>query len=136
MSEDREDGGGFKVTDRRRFRPEEDPETADATPVQPEDETFAGRRGEGVTFAGFVMGLSTQVLLHLGEVADPATGKTERDLPAAQQLIDILGVLRAKTAGNLDENESALLDSMLYDLRIRYVALATRPAGEPRKEPS
>jgi hypothetical protein len=44
-------------------------------------------------------------------------------MPAAKQVIDILGILRQKTGSNLEPGEEALLDSILYDLRMRYVEL-------------
>jgi len=44
----------------------------------------------------------------------------------AQQLIDILGMLREKTRGNLDHDEQALLDAILFDLRMKYVEIARR----------
>jgi hypothetical protein len=48
------------------------------------------------------------------------------DLGAAKQLIDILGILKDKTKGNLDATEAGLLDNMLYDLRLRYVERVRR----------
>ena len=57
-----------------------------------------------------MLGLSTQALLHLGEIASPLDGKVEQDLPAAQHVIDILGILRDKTRSNLEEAEERLLD--------------------------
>jgi hypothetical protein len=47
-----------------------------------------------------------------------------KDLGAAKQMIDLLGILREKTKGNLEAGEAQLLDSMLYDLRMRYVEVA------------
>jgi hypothetical protein len=49
------------------------------------------------------------------------SGGVARDLGAARQIIDILGILREKTRGNLDRGEEKLLEEILYDLRIRYV---------------
>ena len=77
-----------------------------------------------ITLSTFILSLSTQVLLHLGEIPGPAGEKPERDMLAAKQVIDILGLLREKTKGNLDEDEAALLDNVLYDLRMRYVELS------------
>src|SRR3982751_4594705 len=74
-----------------------------------------------MTFSTFVIGLTTQALMHLGEIADPMQQQSGPDLPAAKQMIDLLGILREKTKGNLDDAETQLLDSMLYDLRLRYV---------------
>ena len=88
----------------------------------PAEEREAGE----INFAAFLMSLSTEALVHLGEMADPASGQAHRDLPMAQQLIDILGMLRDKTRGNLDQNEQSLLDAILFDLRMKYVEIARR----------
>jgi Domain of unknown function (DUF1844) len=79
-----------------------------------------------INFGAFLISLSTEVLVHLGEVADPSSGQPRRDLAMAQQLIDILGMLQAKTRGNLDHDEQALLDAILFDLRMKYVEIARR----------
>lgn len=132
MDEEKEERRGFRVTDRRRFvegsEAADAPDTTPTTPTSPSEAPPAGARDalpdEPVTFATFVLGLSTQALLHLGEIENPVSGRVERDLVAAKQVIDILGILREKTRNNLDASEERLLDSMLYDLRLRYVDLA------------
>jgi hypothetical protein len=86
----------------------------------------AGAAMGEISFAAFLMSLSTEALVHLGEVADPSSGQERRDLAMAQQLIDILGMLRDKTRGNLDHDEQALLDAILFDLRMKYVEIARR----------
>ena len=55
-----------------------------------------------LTFAAFLWSLSEQALAALGEVPDPSSGKVSRDLTVAQQMIDIISMLRDKTRGNLD----------------------------------
>lgn len=79
-----------------------------------------------INFSAFLMSLSTEALVHLGEMPDPASGQQRHDLTMAQQLIDILGMLRDKTRGNLDHDEQALLDAILFDLRMKYVEIARR----------
>jgi hypothetical protein len=79
-----------------------------------------------ISFGAFLISLSTEALVHLGEVADPSSGQSRRDLGMAQQLIDILAMLQAKTRGNLDHDEHALLDAILFDLRMKYVEIARR----------
>ena len=74
-----------------------------------------------LTFATFVISLSTQALALLGEIPDPVQGRTAVDLDGARQFIDILGILRDKTRGNLDEQERKLLESLLYEIRMRFV---------------
>src|SRR5512132_3079227 len=126
---------GFRVTDRRRFAGAADETAAtDAGAGSAADAATAAGAShpspdavEPVTFSTFVLGLSTQALLHLGEIASPLDGKIEQDLAAAKHVIDILGILREKTRANLEPGEEHLLDSMLYDLRMRYVELVRGP---------
>ncbi len=61
--------------------------------------------------------------MHLGEIPDPVA-PAGPDLSAAKQMIDLLGILRDKTTGNLEPAEEQLLSSMLYDLRMRYVEVS------------
>lgn len=77
-----------------------------------------------MSFSTFVMGLTTQALMHLGEIPDPVGQTVAHDLPAAKQMIDLLGILRDKTKGNLDAAEEQLLGEVLFDLRMRYVEVA------------
>ena len=60
-------------------------------------------------------------MFHIGEIPNPETGKTEKNLPLAKQSIDIIEMLKEKTKGNLDPEEEKLLDIVLYDLRMKYV---------------
>ncbi|MHC4600905.1 MAG: DUF1844 domain-containing protein [Planctomycetota bacterium] len=78
----------------------------------------------GLPEASFVMmvaGLSTQVMLNLGEIANPVTGESRVDLTHAKYNIDLLGVLKEKTQGNLTAEEERALDLTLYELRVKYV---------------
>ncbi len=133
--EEEQSSRGFKVEDRRRFvddaAPASDPEPAAAAPPTesaaaadpaPHDHEHDPHQQE-INFTTFVMGLSTQALMHLGEIVEPGASQAP-DLPAAKQMIDLLGVLREKTTGNLDAAEEQLLASMLYDLRMRYVEVS------------
>ena len=140
MDEDSEQRRGFQVKDRRRFSDtgEARAEAEAAAPSPPASEAPASGESPApgpaadapVTFSSFLLGLSTQALLLLGEILDPTTHALDRDLPAAKQVIDILGILRDKTRNNLEPGEQALLDSVLYDLRMRYVELVRSCAKE------
>jgi hypothetical protein len=84
-------------------------------------------RGEAapeITFGTFVVGLSTQALVHLGELPDPHTNQPAEDLSAAQQLIDIIAMLENKTRGNLERDEQTMLETILFELRMKYVERA------------
>jgi hypothetical protein len=80
-----------------------------------------------LTFAAFVWSLSEQALAALGEIPDPATGKVSHDLIMAQQMIDIIIMLRDKTRGNLDQHEQTLVQEILSTLQMKYVELARQP---------
>jgi hypothetical protein len=113
--------GGFTVTDRRSFAGAE-AKTEDATPAPPADEpTGTDARLPAVDFHTFVLSLGSSALLHLGELEHPEGGATEKDLPLAKHTIDILSMLEEKTKGNLTSAEEKLIQSLLYDLRLRYV---------------
>jgi hypothetical protein len=79
---------------------------------------------QDLTFASFVVGLSTEALALMGEMPHPATGERMQDLIGAQQIIDIIGILQDKTRGNLSHDEDTLLDAILFDLRMKYVEKA------------
>lgn len=72
-------------------------------------------------FATFILSLGSSAMVHLGRIPGPGGVASPRDLPAAKQIIDILGVLEEKTRGNLDASEEKLLKTLLYDLRVQYV---------------
>ncbi len=74
-----------------------------------------------ISFASFLISLSSSAFIHLGDIPDPVTGETKKDLPLAKQTIDLLGLLREKTRNNLQEDEEKLFDHLLYDLRMRFV---------------
>ena len=73
----------------------------------------------------FLAGLATQALIHLGEIEHPVTKRKEVNLEEAKYSIDLLEMLEAKTRGNLTPEEKRYLDQLLYDLRMRFVAVAT-----------
>ena len=74
------------------------------------------------TFSDFLFWLATMAAVQFGDIPDPASGRPiEPNLVGAGHLIEVIGMLQEKTAGNLSAEESKLLDSLLYDLRMRFV---------------
>jgi len=139
MDEDKPEKRGFKVEDRRRFS-ETGEARAQPQGTEPSDATqersAAPHPAQGelpsfeINFSTFLLSLSTQALAYLGEIPDPINHRHEVDLSAAKQMIDILGILKEKTKGNLEKAEDGLLESVLYDLRLKYVerARGSQPA--------
>ena len=81
------------------------------------------------TFESIVSVFSTQAFVALGLLPNPASGKTEKQLPVAKQLIDMLDVLEQKTQGNLNEAERRQLQQTLTYLRLAFVE-ASKEANE------
>ncbi len=78
-----------------------------------------------IDFSTLILSLSTSTLYSLGVAPDPETGALGRpNLDMARQTIDTLEVLQEKTRGNLDAEEHKLLDSLLYELRLRFVEVS------------
>lgn len=132
MADEEIKGKGFTIQDRRRFNDAGDAkeaaaESADPIASQPHPSASAASdpsRDEPlpeINFSTFIVSLSTQALMHLGEIPNPANGNIEKDIPVAKQMIDIVAMLRDKTKGNLGNNEDKLIEDILFDLRMRYV---------------
>jgi Domain of unknown function (DUF1844) len=141
----------IKVTDKRMFTPEgelreeyrflgekstqAEPEAAPGSspaavaepdePPLPAGETVplelpGAAPGMGATFYDLAAMLAEPVSIYLGDVELPDGGSAE-NLEMARLHIDLLDVLRQKTAGNLSAQENAFLEDLLYRLRVRYV---------------
>lgn len=87
-----------------------------------------------INFPAFVLSLAHTAAVHFGDVPDPVTGQTaEQNLPAAQQMIDILALLEEKTRGNLTAEERQLIDQLLYELRLRFVEVSKSGPSSPSR---
>jgi len=62
----------------------------------------------------------TSAMQGLGKIADP-TGQVNRNLEYVSQTIDLMGMLKEKTKGNISDDMEKMLDGMLSELRINYV---------------
>ncbi len=138
MEEEKKDKT-FVVRDKRLFNESGEPraeekaggeaapaaeEAAQQTSSPPSEEGQQSQEAEGlpeVNFYNFILSLSSTAMYHFGDFSEPENRKSQRNLAAAKQTIDILSLLQEKTTGNLDQNEKNLLDGILYELRMRYV---------------
>lgn len=77
-----------------------------------------------IEFTTFLLGLASTALIHLGAAPNPETQKPELDLLLARQSLELLGLLREKTRGNLTSEEERLFDQILAELRLKYVEAA------------
>ena len=140
----KEEGKGFVVKDRRFSSPKEKEEESKPD-KEKREETGEGKpkgekpKSEGapreeipipqIDFANFTHSLYISALIQLGEIADPATKQPLKDLVLAKQTIDLLGMLREKTKGNLLPEEEKIVSGILQELKLNYVdELAKNPS--------
>jgi hypothetical protein len=147
MSEGSEkENQGIKINDRRRFDAggneraggDSRSETAHSSAGEPlqgaanlgssPDQTGSEYSSAKIEFGGFIMSLATQALMQLGEMPPPEGFDIEKDASAAKQTIDILGMLKEKTAGNLSAEEDKFFEEMLHQLRLSYLRVSHKSA--------
>lgn len=124
----------FKVTDRRGFAEDGTPKSVAEEPVKTEqpaaDASEPQKNSQDarppIDFPSYILSYYTQGLVLLGEVPNPYTDKKEEDVESARNIIDILALLEEKTKGNLTNEESKLLESVLYELRMKFMAKTSR----------
>jgi len=135
MNKEREQQEGFRVTDKRSFQkdgeeraPDVREEEAEKTQAQPSSEEKSETSEQKkpppppIDFPSYILSYYTQGLVLLGEVPNPYSGKKEEDVDAAKHTIDILAMLKEKTKGNLSQDEEKLLENVLYELRMKFMA--------------
>ncbi|MFA7237332.1 MAG: DUF1844 domain-containing protein [Phycisphaeraceae bacterium] len=83
-----------------------------------------GRQLPPADFRTLVSTMVTQAMFAMGMIPDPQTGRRMASLDMARHHIDMLSVIESKTKGNLDDEETKLLTSALYELRMQYVQLS------------
>ncbi len=86
-----------------------------------------------IAFSEYVAMYGAMCMSHLGQIPNPATGKIEYNLPAVQDTISLLEMLRDKTEGNLDDDEKKILNDTIYGLQMGYVNAVK--AGVPKEVP-
>jgi hypothetical protein len=95
-----------------------------------------GSTEDTLRFLDMVGLFGTQAMMALGKLANPSTGKAEKNLPAARLFIDTLEMLESKTKGNLNGDETKVLHATLTDLRLMFVEETKTPqAPEKPAEP-
>ncbi len=99
-----------------------------------DDPTLTTEQQNEILFMQLVLMFKESAYQHMGKVMNPATNTVERNLTQAKQFIDVLGMLEAKTKGNLSDNEQRFVDGVLTELRMNYVDESKKP--EPAADES
>lgn len=127
----------IRVTDRRSFTTDgerrapdqprvESPRSPAAVPDRKIGPPEEGEQG-GIGFENFTQYLGQVALHQMAGARDPATGEVIVSLEEAQQTIEILEMLKAKTRGNLTSREAGALDRLLSHLKLEYARRAAAP---------
>ena len=143
-----DDSKPFTVNDRRLFTREgekrEDVETPPSAPAQspasPPLPTPAPPSAQGgqapaaahpdergarqLDFVGLLLSLGAQASMLMAGGVEGGGEPPGPDLPGARAFISLLEVLKEKTEGRRTAEEDEVLDSLLYELRMGYVALS------------
>ena len=144
MSEEKDNGKGFRVEDRRTSsggvqEKSEDQAVVEEVSEEKSSEESGGREDQGpgrdeqsggapedsrmpkVDFSTFVFSLFSSALIQLGEMEDPVSGEKEQNLEGAKQTIDILNMMKEKTEGNLTEEENKFLENASAELKWKFL---------------
>lgn len=117
------EGPGFVFRDKRGSQqPEEDLKQEAARSRDepgPEEKSIKDFQ---IDFSTLILSLTSSAFYHLGDMPDPKSGEKKVDLAAVKQTIDILIMLKEKTKGNLSEDEKKLMEQLIYELQMKYVA--------------
>lgn len=102
--------------------------TPGAAPGAPGATTTKGRTGgreiPPASVQTIAQSLSSQAMFYLSDMASQR-GDESSNMDMAKHLIDSLGVLEQKTAGNLTEEEQNFLNLALYESRMRFISVAS-----------
>ncbi|MFO0916153.1 MAG: DUF1844 domain-containing protein [Pirellulales bacterium] len=98
--------------ERQKVDASDEPQTVPGGPIPDQLE---------VNFDLLVSMLITPALMSLGQQVDPRQPMMPVDLPQARLYIDLLGVLRQRTQGNLAAEEDEMLEAWIEQLQLLYV---------------
>jgi hypothetical protein len=162
MGNPRDEDRSFKVVDRRSFDAEGNLRAEEALkkdagasaqgppppePAGPPEEMAASDSPEATAyhvgesadafgpldFSQFILSLAQLAFAFLGDLPSPQTGRRERNIGAAKQQIDLLGLLREKSEGNRTPEENQLIETLLYELHRRFVEVVREQAQPARR---
>ena len=125
-----EEEKGFVIKDRRALDEKGELKEKDLNEEKKETKEQAAKEEAQkpplpeANFTSLIFSLSSSALFHFGEIPDPTTGEKKEDLPIATHAIDTIAMLKEKTQGNLTEEEQKFIESVLTDLKWRFVKAA------------
>jgi hypothetical protein len=87
-------------------------------------------------FLSIMYSFHAAAMQQMGKIANPFTGKVERDLDAVRGTIDVLVMFRKKTEGNLTDRERRVLTGLITELQLNFVDESKREPAAEEGEPA
>lgn len=84
-------------------------------------ENFTADQKNAALFLNLVITFQQAAYQHMGKIPNPISGKIEREIEQARMAIDMLDMLKARTTGNLAEEETRMIDLVLRELKLNFV---------------
>ena len=125
-------GGTDKTSARGNPQASAQPSSDSRQPSQPQD--VPGQAHEEPSgayeadFVNYISSLAYQAMVFLGEIPNPVTNNSEKNLEQAKFVIETLILLQEKTKGNLTRKESDALNTAAYELQMKFVEASEKEA--------
>lgn len=108
-----------KVDESWKEQASRDRDKENAKTARPEGSPHPNTAKTSKAFVNLLTSLGYQAMMHLGESGgDPSAA--EENIQLAKEVIDLLGVIKEKTQGNLSAEESRLLESLIPELQMKF----------------
>ncbi|MFH1074968.1 MAG: DUF1844 domain-containing protein [Candidatus Firestonebacteria bacterium] len=88
-----------------------------------------------IMFMQLLYTFQNAAVMQLGKIMNPMTNKIEKNLAQAKGTIEMLRMLKAKTAGNLEKEEQEMIDQVILTLQLNYADEVERENKTPEVKP-
>ncbi len=126
-------GGADKTSARENPQAPAQSPTGSRQPSQPQDVLDPTREETSgayeTDFVNYISSLAYQAMIFLGEIPNPVTNTSEKNLAQAKFVIETLILLQEKTKGNLTRKESDVLNTAAYELQMKFVEVSEKEAA-------
>lgn len=85
-------------------------------------------------FIELVYSFQNMAMIAMGKLVNPATNKIEKNLQQTKATIDMIRMLKEKTTGNLNENETKLIEQVVLNLQLNYADEIEKDLSADRQE--
>jgi len=86
-------------------------------------------------FFSLVYSFQMQGMIQLGKLANPVSGKVEKDLESARMSIDMLDMIKDRMGDNLDEEEKRFISQVTADLKLNFVEESNKDNEKSESKP-